>query len=118
MMGFIDKCWVRGDATLCVVIFQFALNYFKFYRIYTDKCCNKCIDSYHYLVQVHLFFNFATNGHEVLLSQNDLLIFPSTKTIPNVPVQFALSIYVLDCRCSWSNSQLRFVVELDPDLSI
>ena len=22
MMGIIDKCWVRGDATLCVVIFK------------------------------------------------------------------------------------------------
>ena len=24
-MGIIDKCWVRGDATLCVVIFNYAV---------------------------------------------------------------------------------------------
>ena len=29
MMGIIDKCWVRGDATLCVVIFYIATIFHK-----------------------------------------------------------------------------------------
>ena len=30
MMGIIDKCWVRGDATLCVVIFTLKSIYPQF----------------------------------------------------------------------------------------
>ena len=34
MMDIIDKCWVRGDATVCVVIFYF------FERVTRHKSCN------------------------------------------------------------------------------